>query len=532
MTRKLISYVTCLFTFTHGYALAAEQVVLRGCLKGGPGDLYVATSGTTQPYKLTGNTAALTRYIDKEVSLEGSVSVSPEPSFAVNALKQVFDVPHPTLQASFTDPAFWRHETDATYGITYAHPIAWTRVADSEWSMANSNFAAGDGAVVLGRFQIPTELYAQSNFVGGAFGVFVNPQLTNAQSCAQFGDADPRLRSSRIVGHVEYSAFSAGGAAMGTYYSGRDFHTFQNGLCFQISFTFAEWNTANSDTGCSVPSLQEPEELRIVDSLIGAISFSQPANSVLPNENSAALTPRLIDFEASSETADIATNRGRITFSWKAENTDYVELSYTCFPRPKGAGVAISEENIQRDCENNAIHLYDMRPNHSPYSSAAVLFGNFLQAQPISITVMLTPFSRATPYPAAAKSITVGVVAFNPFLTGVPASNGNVTLTYSPGVDANGSYRQGSALTIQWNDNFSSRDPCVNLYLAHDDGNGGMGYRSRISDACLKPARGGSYKWTIPNTFSGPGYRIFAITPGSSSSGSGPAFAILPATSP
>ncbi len=402
-------------------------------------------------------------------------------------------------------------------------------MGDSEWSMVHPSFAANDGTVFLGTFEIPRELYAKSNFAGGTFGVFVNPRITNAQSCAQFGDADPRLRSSRKVGEVEYSAFAAGGAAMGTFYSHRDFHTLQNGLCYQISFEFAEGNTANSDTGCTVPSLKERDELKIVDPLLGAISFSQPTNPVAPNENSAPITPRVIDFKASSETADTSTNRGLITFSWKTENTDYVQLSYKCFPAPKGAGVAITEDNIQRGCENNAMHLYsDMKPNHSPNSSAGVLLGNFLQAQPISIAVMLTPFSHATPYPAAAKYITVGVAAFNPFPTGVPAPNGNLTLTYSPEVGAHGSYQQGSALTIQWKDKFPLRDPCVNLYLAQDDGNRGMGYRMHIGNACLKPAGAGSYKWTIPNTFSGPGYRICAITPGSASSGSGPAFAIVP----
>ncbi len=397
--------------------------------------------------------------------------------------------------------------------------------------MVQPNFPASDGAVVLGRFQIPRELYPGTNFSGGAFGVFVNPRLMNAQSCAEFADADPRLRSSRRIGAAEYSTYTARGGAMGTFYSHRDFHTFQNGMCFQISFEFAEWNTGNSDTGCTVPSLKPVDELKIVDPLIGAISFSLAVNPRLSNENSSHLTPRVIEFKASSEMADPAANRGRITFSWKAENTDYVELSYRCSPALKGAGVVISEENIQRDCENNTLPLDSgMRPNHSPDSAAVVLFGNFLKAQPVSITVMLTPFSGATPYPAAAKYVIVGVAPFNPFPAGVPAPNGYVTLKYSPEVRANGNYQQGSALRIQWNDEFSFRDPCVNLYLAQDDGSGAMQYRDHIGDACLKPARGGSYQWIIPNTFSGRGYRIFAITPGSTSSGSGPAFAIAPAS--
>jgi hypothetical protein len=125
----------------------------------------------------------------------------------------------------------------------------------------------------------------------------------------------------------------------------------------------------------------------------------------------------VIDFKSSSETADDAVNRGTITLSWKTENADYVELSCKCLPAPKGPspGVMISEGSIERGCENNLTHLYSyVAPNHSPSSSVAVMSGNFMQAQPISITVLLTPSSHATPYPAAAKSVTVGVAAFNP----------------------------------------------------------------------------------------------------------------------
>ena len=99
----------------------------------------------------------------------------------------------------------------------------------------------------------------------GAFGVFVNPRITNAQSCARFGREFPGSRSSHRVGGVEYSAFEDVGAAAGTAYDHRDFHTFRNGLCYQISFELAEWNTRNSDIGCTIPSLGDPEELKIVD---------------------------------------------------------------------------------------------------------------------------------------------------------------------------------------------------------------------------------------------------------------------------
>ncbi len=531
MTRRLIPYIAFLFACAGGHAAAAETVVLKGCLEGGSRHLYLGTVGDSQVYTLTGNTSALTKYVQREVSIEGNIDQSsqPSPSFHVLSLKHVFEAPQAKLNVSFGDSSIWKHERDEKYGIEFAHPPAWSRIPDSEWSMVEPNFAADQDAVIVGRFGAPLDLYPNSNFVDGTFGIFVNPRITNPQSCAQFGSAESRFISSHVAGGIEYSTFADVGAAAGTDYMHRDFHTFQNGLCYQISFEFGEWDTANSDTGCTVPPVKEADEWKVIDPLLATVSFSKPSIPMTPNESGASAAPRVMDFKASSDTADTAANRGQITLSWQTENADYVQLSYQCFPAPNGAGVSISEANIQRGCENNAMHLGgDMRPNHSPNASVEMLFGNFLRPEPISIRVTLTPFSRAMAYPTASKSLTVQVDAFNPFPGGVPAANGHVTLTYTPGVGASGRYRQGSPLTIQWRDNGSLRDACVNLYLVQDDGKGGLSYRLHIGDACLKPVRAGSYRWTIPNNYAGSGYRIFARAPGGSSSGSGAEFEIVP----
>ena len=80
-------------------------------------------------------------------------------------------------------------------------------------------------------------------------------------------------------------------------------------------------------------------------------------------------------------------------------------------------------------------------------------------------------------------------------------------------------------MTIRWRDTLP-HDPCVDLYLVQDDGRRGQKYRLQIVDSCLSPGRSGSYKWTIPEKYLGSGYRIFARTPGGSSSGLGPSFSI------
>ena len=136
-------------------------------------------------------------------------------------------------------------------------------------------------------------------------------------------------------------------------------------------------------------------------------------------------------------------------------------------------------EGIPHECENNTMPRNgDMKVNYSPYSSAAVSFGNFVKPpKPISVTAMLTPFSHAIAYPGVARYVTISVTPHSPFPNGAPSLNGNITLRYSPGVSANGSYQQGSAVTIEWEDKSSLPDKCVNLYLAQSNANRPFGYR-------------------------------------------------------
>lgn len=423
---KLIPYFAALLACTCAFAQANRNIVLSGCLSGGPRAYVLAATDTGQVYALTGNTAALAQYVEREISVAGNLNRPTQlsPSFHVLGLKRVFDRPQPTLNASFGDSSHWQQESSPEYGIEFAHPPRWTSVPDLESSMLQPNFAANQSVIVIGSFPIPIDLYPGSNFVGGTFGLFVNPAITNPQSCSEFGDGDPRLRSARLAHTIQYTVFKSRGGAMGTNYLHQYLHTFQNGLCYEIGFELAEVNTANYDAGCTIPAISESDESKIIDPLLAAISFRRPTIASAIPQNTASAVPRVTKFNASSNTADDTANRGQITFSWSTENVDYIQLSYRCTPAPSGAGIAIVEDGLPRECDNGKLHLYEqMIPNRSPNASQTVGFGNFFQPQPISVTVTLTPFSHATAYPAASKSITVQVDADNAFPDGVPAAN-------------------------------------------------------------------------------------------------------------
>ncbi len=125
---------------------------------------YLEVPGKAQVYKLTGNTAPLNKYVEREVRLEGKVNESthPWPSFSVLDVKQVFEIRRPTLSGSFADSSLWKRETNSLYGISYAHPPSWIRLPDSEQSMVWPNFAANAGAIVLARYEMPLELYPKA----------------------------------------------------------------------------------------------------------------------------------------------------------------------------------------------------------------------------------------------------------------------------------------------------------------------------------------------------------------------------------
>lgn len=510
------------------HAEKEHKTTLRGCLSGGPGKFYIASVDGDQLYELRGNTSALIRYVGKEISVQGEkdVSTQPLPSFEVIRVKEALDTPKPSLSPSFSNPSMWHRETNQTYGIKFAHPDGLSGVSASELSTLQANFVADQNVVTVSRLEISREVYPHTNFVGGAFAIFVNPEITNAQSCSEFGDSDPQFRSSYSLGNIQYTRMTIDSVAAGTTYGNEYFHTFQNGLCYELAFDFGEYNTAYEDLGCTVPVMREEDELKLIEPLIAGISFIHPTIAVARQSNPHAV-PRVTQFEASSKTADDVTNRGQITFSWSTQDADYVEFSYQCVPAPSKGGVVIQEEGGSRDCENSSLRTY-LRDslNSSPNASQNIGFGNFHQSDPVSVIVTITPFSHAIPYPDSSKSITIQVDPDNPFPKGVPTANGNILLTYSPSTNEKGDYQQGSSLTIGWTDE-RFRDRCVNLYLVQDDGRGGESYRLQIAGNCLRPARSGSYSWTIPDKYSGFGYRIFAGTPGGTSTGLGPSFTII-----
>lgn len=526
-----------------------KKATLKGCVEGGPDQFFLATDESAQSFALTGNTAGLEKYRNKEITVEGDVSGPPirvdgyfEPfhSFQVGRIVKISSQREPDLSPSFSNTSTWHIERNEKYGVEFAHPESMTSAPDRSPTLG-PNFVTGENVETVSSFTIPVETYSGANFAGGSFSIFVNRNITNADSCKEFGNTSSQEHPAApfVVGTLQYTNMEDGSAAMGTWYEYSYFHIFQNGLCYEVEFELVEYNAHNAPTACNVPLLSREDNLNVIKPLLTRVSFFQPTVVVLKEPSSNPI-PRVTEFTASSETAEDTTNRGLISFSWTTQDADYVEFTYTCVDPSEAeqagvSSVVISEDGPNRYCQNipsfktySAGHFY-----HSPNSSAVVGFGYFSHDDPTSVVVTITPFTHRTAYPGSSKSLTVTISPYNPFSQGVPTDTRNMTLAYAPTAEGTQSYKQGSPLTITWTDT-RIQDPCVNLYLVQDDGRGGENYLLQINGkleiGCLKPSSSGSYAWAVTNKYSGSGFRVLARTPGGTSGTLGTPFSIVKST--
>lgn len=500
-----------------GSQSAAAEVTVDGCLYGSPGGFAVV--GAENSYALHGDAATLQKHLGEEVRVTG-VARAESDELDVARIETVFRAPTLQLPAAITDDSNWKTQVNGQYGVKFALPTLpnWSKSGERG---TGTNLVSEAGAVTLANLDIPSEIYPSSNFTGGIFLLSVNPTITNRGSCEKFGIFDPHSVSHPNFGGATYSETSEGDAAAGSSSNTEYFHTFQNGVCFEIAVTVGFYSTASQDFGCRVSTVGDAPKL--VDEFTHRVSYFPVSAKVgTPKQES---IPRVTAFTASSEVADGAMNRGTITFSWTTENTDYVEFSYSC--SASGLGTVINEEGARmRNCEN------DPKPitpdpdeyTHSSNSSGQIGFGNFHHDDPIFVTVNIVPFSHGKAYPSEMKSIKITVDPYNPYPNGIPSKTANIALSYAGPVSK--SYKQGEMLTVTWTDNLS-RDSCVNLLLARDSASG-VQYVGRVSEKCLSPASSGSYNWTIPKKYAGAGFRVYASAPGGESSALGPSFEIVP----
>jgi len=393
------------------------ETTIAGCVIPGAGDEDLFADGQHE-YVLTAETPALEESLkaanNRPVRLRGfeDDSAGAQPTFEVTQVLAMVEGPKAQISPGWVDTAKWQTKRNRHYGVAFKHPTE-SQVLDNSQAgptLENTNFVAEEGTIRLGGFQIPRETYPDSNFVGGGFALAVNADITNRASCEQFGDFDPQFFSTRKVGHVRYTEMQSSGAAAGTGYETRYFHTFQNGQCYELAFEVARFATASADDGCMISEMQEEDVTELIEPILKGVSFSRAeAKPKAPPKKS--VTPEVVSLTASSNTVNGVVQDSLMTVTWSTQGADYVELTYNC-PSDEGETgwtLHISEDGPDRYCQNteafkanSSEHFY-----HSPDSSARLLFVFANSYHPAPVIITVTPFARGRAYVAGGKSLAV-----------------------------------------------------------------------------------------------------------------------------
>ena len=258
------------------------------------GGYFLTDSGD---YTLVGNEDEIARHGDHWVLIRGKTIPQTKdgpPNLQVLSISTVSKSRAATLDAALRDPSRWKNYSSDTQGVRLAFPKEFDPVTQMNDGMfyLRPGFIKKDNVVDLHRSEIPATIYVAqpysgekrtrlqlenppySDFHGGAFAVYVNPQITDAVTCKQF---DPELGegtiSSRRIHGINYTAINTSSVGMG---SGEDFdtlHTFQNGRCFEIDFQMG-WNGSGGiDLTCA---MEDADGDALEAMLLSKISFFRP----------------------------------------------------------------------------------------------------------------------------------------------------------------------------------------------------------------------------------------------------------------
>ena len=261
------------------------------------GGYFLTDSGD---YTLVGNEDEIGRHGDRWVRIRGKTLTQTEdgpPNLQVLSISTVSKSRAATLDAALRYPSSWKNYSSDAQGVRLAFPKEFDPVTQQNDSMfyLRPGFIKSDNVVDLHRSEIPATIYVvqpysgkkrtrlqlenppYSSFSGGAFAVYVNPQITDAVTCKQF---DPELGegtiSSRRVHGINYTVINTSSVGMG---SGEDFdtlHTFQNGRYFEVDFQMDWKGSGGVDFTCA---MEDADGDALETLLLSKISFFQPKSA-------------------------------------------------------------------------------------------------------------------------------------------------------------------------------------------------------------------------------------------------------------
>jgi hypothetical protein len=397
-------------------APASHEVEADGCVDRKNGKFELTNALWWVVYYLTGQTAGLQNHIGEEVKVRG-IEVHPEvPATAGSSAQQRRPG---TLQVTSVEfmvhknpegvrPALgnldtWIKYENPQYGVRLRYPATFGG-PESPPTPAQANFAGQEpttsGAIV--NVGIPRNTYPESNFVSGGLTIFVDPAIKSKGTCKQFHNFWPEHTSSMTIDDIMYSRTLQSGVAAGTDYSSHHFHIFQNGLCYEFTFQFAEVNDGGMDVPCSIQWVSDDNELELMRSVLSTVSFTNPLLKHATSEaTSQKLDPSVISFEH-GDTLEETVGRGKlitIGISWKTTNADYVQIRYPCTKYLYASTTQPGDYGLGKCGKNTDTNL-------PANGSMSLLLSNF-NPTPMELLLTIEPFLAGVGYGKESKTISI-----------------------------------------------------------------------------------------------------------------------------
>ena len=402
---------------TQSHSPAGKEVEADGCLDRKAGKFELTNSLWWVVYYLTGQTTGLENHIGDELKVRGIETSPGKPSAPSTPWERV----PPTMQVSSVEvvtrknpggvpPVLgnldtWVSYDNPQYGVRLRYPATFTQGSQSFFPPWPSNFAGeagGTGNLILA-VSIPKETYPDSNYVDGDFSVFVSPNIDNEGTCKQFRTIWPEHTGSTTVNGITYSRAVDGGVGMGTAGSVYFFHTFQNGLCYEFAFNFAETTGGAMDVPCSMRWVTEDNSFELMRAVLAQVSFARLLfNPMARDEARQKAVPSVISFEHGpiappQKPGSIPMATG---ISWKTANADYVQIRYPCTKGLYASTVQPSSGYGLGSCGGKT------DTNLPPNGSMALLVNNF-NPTPVELVFTLEPFRDGVGYPKETRTISI-----------------------------------------------------------------------------------------------------------------------------
>ena len=272
-----------------------NEITTVGCI--GNNNYFFTDSSE---YTLVGNDDEIAHHGGDWVRVRGKpipqTDLGP-PNLQVLSISSVSQSQAPALDVALRDPTSWQNYSSDSQGVRLAFPKEFEPVTfhnDGEFYL-HPGFVKNGHVVDVHRSEIPTTIYAtqpysgkkptrlqlenppSTDFHGGAFAVYANPQITDAATCKQFNPdlGDGKIWSRRIHG-INYTALNTYDNAAGSGEEFDTFHTFQNGRCFEVDFQIGFNRSGGIDITCAI---EDADGDALETLLLSKISFFQPKSA-------------------------------------------------------------------------------------------------------------------------------------------------------------------------------------------------------------------------------------------------------------